>query len=140
MTVKTVFNQSYNRDLLPLPIVVKSKIWEHQLASKVFITFILSNLIRFFFVGGMRAWNPEGREGDGTSINTFAYSDLAGNTYNREVNAAHNVIIKNKQNGTLAPTSAVAAPEVSQSVVSSLNRFAAARLPGGRQIVFEMDN
>ena len=120
--------------------MVKSNIQEHQLASKVFITFILGNLIRFFFVGGTRALNSKGKWGGGTSNNTFAYSDLAGNTYNREVDAALNVIIKDKQNGTLAPTSAVAAPEVSQSVVSSLNRFAVARLPGGRQTVFKIDN
>ena len=84
--------------------------------------------------------SPSGNTGNGTSNNTFAYSDLAENTYNREVDAALNVIIKDKQNGTLAPTSAVAAPEVSQSVVSSFNRFAVARLPGGRQTVFKIDN
>ena len=35
-SVKAVIDHSYNRDLLPLPIVVRSNIQEHQLASKIF--------------------------------------------------------------------------------------------------------
>jgi hypothetical protein len=99
-----------------------------------------AGLIRVFFVGGILVLSPSGNTGNGTSNNTFAYSDLAENTYNREVDAALNVIIKDQQNGTLAPTPALAAPEVSQSMVSSLNGFAVARLPGGRQMVVEIDN
>ena len=75
--------------------------------------------------------SPNGNTGNGTSNNTFAYSDQAGNTFNRVVDAAFDVIISDHQSGTLAPAPA---SEVSQSMVSSLNGFAVARLPGGRQM------
>jgi hypothetical protein len=80
--------------------------------------------------------SPNGNTENGTSNNTFAYSDQAGNTFNRVVDAAFNVITSDQQSGTLAP-----APEVpvSQSIFSSLNGFAVARLPGGRQIGVDMD-
>ena len=39
--VKALFDHSYNRDLLPLPIVVRSNIQEHQIASKLLVIFIL---------------------------------------------------------------------------------------------------
>lgn len=44
-----------------------------------------------------------GNFGNGTSNNTFSYSDTAGNTYNREVNAALDVITFNQESGSLAP-------------------------------------
>ena len=80
-------------------------------------------------VGGIFVLSPNGNTGNGTSNNTFAYSDQAGNTFNRVVDAAFNVIINDQQSGSLAPAPA---QEESQSIVSSLNGFAAARLPGGR--------
>ena len=55
--------------------------------------------------------SPNGNTGNGTSNNTFAYSDQAGNTFNRVVDAAFDVITSDQQSGTLAPASA---PEVSQ--------------------------
>ena len=73
---------------------------------------------------------PNGNTGNGTSNNTFAYSDQAGNTFNRVVDAALNVITRDRQSGTLASAQA----EASQSIFSSLNGFAVARLPGGRQL------
>ena len=60
--------------------------------------------------------------GNGTSNNTFAYSDQAGNTFNRVVDAAFNVITRDQQSGTLASAPA----EASQSIVSSLNGLAVA--------------
>ena len=74
--------------------------------------------------------SPSGNTGNGTSNNTFAYSDQAGNTFNRVVDAAFNVITSDHQSGTLAPAPA----EVSQSMVSSLNGFTVARLPCGRHL------
>ena len=82
--------------------------------------------------------SSSGNTGNGTSNNTFAYSDQAGNTFNRVVDAALNVITKDQQSGTLAPAPALA-PEAPQSIVSSLDGFAVARLPGGRQMVIEID-
>jgi hypothetical protein len=38
-SVQAVIDHSYNRDLLPLPIVVRSNIQERQLASKVVCCF-----------------------------------------------------------------------------------------------------
>lgn len=80
--------------------------------------------------------SPNGNTGNGTSNNTFAYSDQAGNTFNRVVDAAFNVITRDQQGGRLAPGPAAA--EASQSIVS-LNGFGVARLPGGRQIDVEID-
>jgi hypothetical protein len=41
-SAQVVVDHSYNRDLLPLPIVIRSNIQERQLASKVFLlSFIL---------------------------------------------------------------------------------------------------
>jgi len=113
---QAVIDHSYNRDLLPLPIVVRSNIQEHQLASGIIVL------------------SPNGNTGNGTSNNTFAYSDQAGNTFNRVVDAAFDIITRDQQSGTLAP-----APEVSQPIVSSLGGFAVARLPGGRRKGVQVD-
>ena len=129
-SAQAVIDHSYNRDLLPLPIVVRSNIQERQLASKVFCYFHIGRALRFSFVGGTFVVTPNGNTGNGTSNNTFAYSDQAGNTFNREVDAAFNVITRDQRSGTLASAPA----EASQSIVSSLNGFAVARLPGGRQM------
>jgi hypothetical protein len=82
--------------------------------------------------------SPHGNKGNGTSNNTFAYSDQAGNTFNRVVDAAFNVITRDQQSGTLA-TAEPAAPEESKS--SSLDGFGVARQPGGRvmDIMLEVD-
>jgi hypothetical protein len=78
---------------------------------------------------------PNGNTWNGTSNNTFAYSDQNGNTFNRVVDAALNVITSDQQSGTLAP----APSEASQSSVSFLDGFAVARLPGGRQMGVDID-
>lgn len=39
---KALIDHSYNRDLLPLPIVARSNIREHQIAGKILVIFILS--------------------------------------------------------------------------------------------------
>ena len=48
-SVQAVIDHSYHRDLLPLPIVVRSNIQERQLASKVFCYFVLGKLNKVFF-------------------------------------------------------------------------------------------
>jgi hypothetical protein len=91
--------------------------------------------IFFSFIGGIIVLSPNGNKGNGTSNNTFAYFDQAGNTFNRVVDAAFNVITSDHQSGTLAP--AAAAQVSSQSSMdpsSPLDGFGGARLPGGRQM------
>ncbi|KAL0581739.1 hypothetical protein V5O48_000321 [Marasmius crinis-equi] len=101
-----IVDHSYNRDLLPAPFILGSTINSHQLA------------------GTTSAGN--------TSNNTFSYVDTEGNTFNRRVNAANNVITLDQQSGSLAPASfgsvEVGAPFIGES------KFAEARLPGGRRI------
>ncbi|KAG9318485.1 peptide N-acetyl-beta-D-glucosaminyl asparaginase amidase A-domain-containing protein [Chiua virens] len=69
-----------------------------------------------------------GNSGNGTSNNTFAYTDTHGNTYNRDVDAAYNVIVYDQQSGSLAtntlPPSALEASTAQNIPV---------RMPGGRQ-------
>jgi len=85
--------------------------------------------LRFSIVAGIFVSSPNGNTANGTSNNTFNYFDQAGNTFNRVVDAAFDVITKDQQSGSLAP-----APAVSQSGISPFNGFAVARLPGGRQV------
>lgn len=44
-TVKSTFDHSYNRDLLPLPIVVGSRILERQTASALFVPLLRKQII-----------------------------------------------------------------------------------------------
>lgn len=69
-----------------------------------------------------------GNTGNGTSNNTFSYVDLAGNTYDREVNAALNNITFDHQGGTLAPSTQAHFPTFPKEA----GVFGGARLPGGR--------
>jgi hypothetical protein len=73
-----------------------------------------------------------GNFGNGTSNNSFSYVDTAGNTYNRRVNAALNVITVNHEDGTLASPTHVETgfPDEPEPEFS---RFVGARLPGGRK-------
>ncbi|KAF8654060.1 hypothetical protein AX16_003594 [Volvariella volvacea WC 439] len=113
-TFSAVFDHSYNRDLLPAPFMPQSKIMEKQLA------------IGFFHL------SSSGNTGNGTSNNTFSYSDFKGNIFQREVNAALNVITLDQSSGSLAPLSV-------QRTVSSkqvpAGEFSAVRLPGSRKVV-----
>lgn len=67
--------------------------------------------------------------GNGTSNNTFAYTDTEGNTYDREVDAAYNVIIYDQQGGSLATSSVP--PQIPST--ANVQNVPAARLPGGKQ-------
>ncbi|KAL4265299.1 Peptide-N4-(N-acetyl-beta-glucosaminyl)asparagine amidase A [Pleurotus pulmonarius] len=110
---KSVFDHSYNRVLLPAPFILGSTIREHQLADG------------FFNVA------PTGNTGNGTSQNQLSYVDLAGNTYNREVNAALNVITLDKQSGSLAPVQLTTLQKATVSPKEAT--FGSVRLPGGKR-------
>lgn len=109
---KGTFDHSYNRDLRPLPTVVRSRISERQTATG------------FFFI------SPDGNTGNGTNSNTFSYSDQAGNTYSRVVEAALGNITFDKQTGSLAPL-----PMPNQDHLQPFTGFTGkVRLPGGRKL------
>ncbi|CAA7271697.1 unnamed protein product [Cyclocybe aegerita] len=110
---QTHFDHSYIRDLLPMPIVVRSKIENHQLAGGFF----------FLMTGG--------NVGNGTSSNVFSYVDATGNTYSRSVDAVLNNITLDIESGTLAPALAAQKP-----LVQPFSGFVgkAARLPNGRRV------
>ncbi|KAK7467151.1 hypothetical protein VKT23_004210, partial [Stygiomarasmius scandens] len=82
-----VFDHSYDRVLLPAPFILGSTIHNQQIATGFFHT------------------ASTGNTGNGTNNNTFTYKDTAGNTFNRQVNAALNVITLDQQSGSLAPAS-----------------------------------
>ncbi|KAF7778721.1 hypothetical protein Agabi119p4_3066 [Agaricus bisporus var. burnettii] len=84
----TTFDHSYERDLLPMPTIVRSKTNNRQLADG------------FFHLA------PTGNTGNGTNSNVFSYSDDAKNTYNRKVNAEFNNITLDVESGNLAPAPA----------------------------------
>ncbi|GLB34950.1 putative peptide N-acetyl-beta-D-glucosaminyl asparaginase amidase A [Lyophyllum shimeji] len=106
------FDHSYDRDLLPFPAVSRSTTEERQLA------------VGFFNVA------PTGNTGNGTNSNVFCYSDSAGNTYRRRVNAVLNNITLDVQSGTLAPDAQRDSMGSPPAVVGPTR----ARLPGGRVI------
>jgi len=108
---KALFDHSYNRDLLPSPVITRSNIQERQLASG------------FFHLAST------GNTGNGTNSNIFRYKDAAGNTFNRQVNAVLNNITLDIQSGNLAPAPALKLPAGQQIPFSS---FAKPRLPGLR--------
>ncbi|KAJ7273717.1 peptide N-acetyl-beta-D-glucosaminyl asparaginase amidase A-domain-containing protein [Mycena haematopus] len=105
----TLFDHSYNRVLLPSPFILGSTIKERQLA------------------GGFFTIASSGNFGNGTSNNTFSYVDQAGNTFNRRVDAAFNVITLDEVSGSLSP-----APKQPLSSSENTGTFAGARLPPGR--------
>lgn len=107
----TSFDHSYNRDLLAMPIIVRSTINNRQLADG------------FFHL------QQGGNTGNGTNSNIFSYKDDAGNTYGRRVNAEFNIITLDEQSGNLAP-----APEPSPLLVqdASFTGYSIPRLPRSR--------
>jgi len=104
------FDHSYDRVLLPSPFILGSTIKERQLA------------------GGFFEELATGNTGNGTSNNTFSYVDLAGNTYNRQVDAAFNNITLDVVSGSLSGTQ----KPFSLGNPKAGNAFAGVRLPPGR--------
>lgn len=107
-TVTATFNHSYDRTILPAPFILGSTITENQLAGGFFHTASTGN-----------------SGANGTSENTFTYTDTAGNTYDREVSAASNVIVSDHQGGSLAPLG----PNVQQTTDNVAN-IGMVRRPG----------
>jgi len=105
----TVFDHSYDRVLLPSPFILGSTIRERQVS------------------GGFFTIASTGNTGNGTSNNTFSYIDLAGNTFNRRVDAAFNNITLDEQSGSLSQ-----GPKTPLSSTHNAGTFAGARLPPGR--------
>ncbi|KAF9464707.1 peptide N-acetyl-beta-D-glucosaminyl asparaginase amidase A-domain-containing protein [Collybia nuda] len=106
------FDHSYNRDLLPSPLITGSKISENQISSG------------FFNI------SPAGNTGNGTNANTFEYIDADGNTYGRKVTALLNNITFDVQSGNLAPVTVRQSTSVDQGLFEGSH----ARLPGGRVV------
>lgn len=71
-----------------------------------------------------------GNSGNGTNNNTFSYKDAAGNTYDREVNAALNNITYDHEGGTLAPGKQQHFPGYPVGAFGG----GGVRLPGARQL------
>ncbi|KAF8077943.1 peptide N-acetyl-beta-D-glucosaminyl asparaginase amidase A-domain-containing protein [Lyophyllum atratum] len=111
----TRIDHSYERVVLPSPLIVGSTIKERQITD------------------GFFQLATGGNFGNGTSNNTFAYVDLAGNTYTREVNAALNVITLNREGGSLAPSElANDSPGVFEVPLDPV--YGGARLPGSKSL------
>ena len=126
--VYTTFDHSYNRHLVPAPFILGSVINERQqtgmTASSAGIVHSSSDIpAGYFAVFGTSV------TANGTSNNTFTYSDSKGNTYNRDVDAAYDVITYDMQSGSLATT---ALPTSPSSSVSKPQPMPGARLPGAR--------
>ena len=86
------------------------------------------------FVGGIIVSSLDGTTGNGTSNNTFSYTDEAGNTFNSVDDAAFNVITVYQESGTLAPTQAPDAKVAQESIAPSFldNGFGSVRLMKAR--------
>jgi len=127
--VKSTFDHSYNRDLLPLPAVVGSRILERQTASALFVLQLTKEITQIF-EAGFFFLSPTGNTGNGTNSNTFSYSDQAGNTYSRVVEAVLGNITFDKQTGSLALL-----PTPEQNPLQPLTAYTGkVRLPGGRKL------
>ncbi|KIJ69396.1 hypothetical protein HYDPIDRAFT_79703 [Hydnomerulius pinastri MD-312] len=108
----TTFDHSYNRQVVPAPFILGSTIAERQQTAGYFTI------------------STTGNAGNGTSNNTFAYTDTKGNTYNRDVDAAYDAITYDEQSGSLATS----APLPASPFTSNAQNIPAARLPGGRNM------
>ncbi|KAJ7905495.1 peptide N-acetyl-beta-D-glucosaminyl asparaginase amidase A-domain-containing protein [Mycena olivaceomarginata] len=104
----TVFDHSYNRNLLPSPFILGSTIKERQLA------------------GGFFTIASTGNSGNVSykTVLRFSYVDPAGNTFNRRVDAAFNNITLDLVSGSLSVAS-----KQHVSNPSNAGSFAGARLP-----------
>ncbi|GLB34951.1 putative peptide N-acetyl-beta-D-glucosaminyl asparaginase amidase A [Lyophyllum shimeji] len=111
----TRIDHSYERAVLPNPLIVGSTIKERQITD------------------GFYQLATGGNFGNGTSNNTFAYADIAGNTYAREVNAALNIITLDREGGSLARTGPTGeSGSIFQVPLDSV--YGAVRLPGGQNL------
>ncbi|GJE90903.1 peptide N-acetyl-beta-D-glucosaminyl asparaginase amidase A-domain-containing protein [Phanerochaete sordida] len=106
----TSVDHSYTRDLLSAPFMTRTNIQERQQANA------------FFELA------PTGNFGNGTSSNTFSYSDAKGNTYTRTAASVNSTIVSDHEGGTLAAASP--RPASSPADSDTQTGFARPRLPG----------
>lgn len=132
-SVTAFFDHSYEQDLTPSPLITGTTIHSHQTAS-TYIGSKQAETITNDHTDGSLLFLPNGTStGTGMNNNTFSYSDLAGNTFTREVRAASNIITFDQQGGSLGPVS----DSKGQSHVPDNSPVLfpwAARLPGGKQV------
>ncbi|TFK46399.1 hypothetical protein OE88DRAFT_1638304 [Heliocybe sulcata] len=107
------FDHAYDRTVVPSPLITGSTIQNHQVAGR----------------------RQDIRSCGGSALpynnNTFSYTDLAGNTYQRQVNVVDRVVVLDQQSGSLAPASNVQHGAIIQSAADPFP----ARFPGSRRIV-----
>ncbi|KAF9227924.1 hypothetical protein BS17DRAFT_726591 [Gyrodon lividus] len=113
----TTFDHSYNRQVVPAPFILGSTISERQQTA------------------GYLNISVAGNTGNGTSNNTFTYTDTKGSTYYRDVDVAYNEITHDQQGGSLGTTS----PPPSFSFAPNAQNVPAARLPGGKHLKSTME-
>jgi hypothetical protein len=82
----------------------------------------------YIFAAGFFQETSAGNFGNGTSTNTFSYTDAKGNTYQRQVSSVNTNITSDHQGGNLAP---LPAPK-SINLPKAQAKFSVPRLPGGR--------
>ncbi|KAG5651591.1 hypothetical protein H0H81_008112 [Sphagnurus paluster] len=109
----TRVDHSYDRVVLPNPLIVGSTTKSNQITD------------------GFFQLATGGNFGNGTSNNTFAYADLVGNTYTRQVKAALNVITFDHEGGSMAHTGRTTEGFRGISEVINFVQWGA-RLPGGK--------
>ncbi|KAH9031937.1 peptide N-acetyl-beta-D-glucosaminyl asparaginase amidase A-domain-containing protein [Lactarius pseudohatsudake] len=85
-------DHAYDRVLLPAPFIMGTTIIERQTAS------------------GTEAITGYAFGTNGTSSNTFSYTDTEGNTYTRQVSAANEAIMSDNEGGNLSPTATISIP------------------------------
>ncbi|KAH7889693.1 peptide N-acetyl-beta-D-glucosaminyl asparaginase amidase A-domain-containing protein [Phlebopus sp. FC_14] len=111
----TTFDHSYNRQVVPAPFILGSNTAERQQTAGYFTISTTGNI------------------GNGTSNNTLTYTNAKGDTYNRDVNAAYDVITYDRESGSLV--NSVPSPQL--PLVSEAQTIPAARLPGGAKLVVQ---
>ncbi|EKM55501.1 uncharacterized protein PHACADRAFT_256164, partial [Phanerochaete carnosa HHB-10118-sp] len=105
----TSVDHSYNRALLPAPFILQTNSQESQKANAFFELASTGNF------------------GNGTSSNTFSYSDIKDNTYTRSVSSVNTTITSDREGGSSAN---VNFRSTSNSVDTAQVGFARPRLPG----------
>ncbi|TFK29941.1 hypothetical protein FA15DRAFT_630689 [Coprinopsis marcescibilis] len=113
---KLEVDHAYKRDLLPLPIVTRTMIINHQLAN------------------GLYTISPTGNFGNGSNSNVLSFLDDEGNTYRRRVNSVFNNITLDEITGNLAGNHDFNTPFTAGQEVPHQEEHLtdASRLPGRR--------
>ncbi|TRM58681.1 peptide N-acetyl-beta-D-glucosaminyl asparaginase amidase A-domain-containing protein [Schizophyllum amplum] len=110
-----IIDHSYNRAGALSPFELSTNIESQQSSESIYQT------------------ASTGNYGNGTTNNTFIYSDAAGNTYTRSVNAAYNQITLDEEGGSLAGVEddVMVAGSRDEAQKALTSAFANAKLRGG---------